>query len=146
VVGKRGWLYDDFFQELERSPVRHAVRFPGYVPDADLPACYGGAQALVLPSLYEGFGLPVLEAMACGTPVVCADRASLPEIAGEAAVLADPEDEQALAAAMARVIEDLPRRRQMQALGLERARRFSWQATAQATLAIYEQVMGPSSR
>ncbi|MGQ9489414.1 MAG: glycosyltransferase family 4 protein [Anaerolineae bacterium] len=80
IVGKRGWLYDDFFARLENSPAKGAVIFPGFVPDADLPAIYAGAQALAFPSEFEGFGLPVLEAMACGTPVVCSNTSSLPEI------------------------------------------------------------------
>ncbi|MGC8781880.1 MAG: glycosyltransferase family 4 protein [Anaerolineae bacterium] len=80
IVGKRGWLYDDFFARLENSPAKQAVIFPGFVPDADLPAIYAGAQALAFPSEFEGFGLPVLEAMACGTPVVCSNTSSLPEI------------------------------------------------------------------
>ncbi len=82
IVGKRGWLYDDFFAQLENSPAKDAVIFPGFVPDADLPAVYAGAQALAFPSEFEGFGLPVLEAMACGTPVVCSNTSSLPEVAG----------------------------------------------------------------
>ncbi|MCX7792128.1 MAG: glycosyltransferase family 4 protein [Chloroflexaceae bacterium] len=80
IVGKRGWLYEDFFARLEGSPAKQAVIFPGFVPDADLPALYAGAQALAFPSEFEGFGLPVLEAMACGTPVVCSNTSSLPEI------------------------------------------------------------------
>ena len=80
IVGKRGWLYDDFFARLEASPAKQAVIFPGFVPDADLPAVYAAAQALAFPSEFEGFGLPVLEAMACGTPVVCSNTSSLPEV------------------------------------------------------------------
>ena len=98
IVGKRGWLYDDFFAQLEQSPAKHAVIFPGWVDDADLPAIYAGAQALALPSVFEGFGLPVLEAMGCGTPVICSNSSSLPEVAGApsagsgqaAALLVDP--------------------------------------------------------
>ncbi len=89
IVGKRGWLYEDFFARLEQSPARNAVLFPGWVDDADLPAIYAGAQALAFPSEFEGFGLPVLEAMACGTPVVCSNTSSLVEIASLPGPLSD---------------------------------------------------------
>ena len=86
IVGKRGWLYDDFIAQWEASPARDAVIFPGWVDDADLPAIYAGAQALAFPSIFEGFGLPILEAMGCGTPVACSNTSSLPEVAGDAAL------------------------------------------------------------
>ena len=140
IVGKRGWLYDDFFAGLEGSPTQEAVIFPGYVPDADLPAIYTGAQALVLPSLYEGFGLPILEAMGCGTPVVCSRTSSLPEVAGDAGILIDPGDSDDLAAGIARVIQDSVLRQELMQRGLSQAARFSWQRTAQETLAVYRQV------
>lgn len=140
IAGKRGWLYDDFFARLERSSARQAVLFPGFVADEDLPALYAGAQTLVLPSLYEGFGLPVLEAMACGTPVICSNSSSLPEIAGAAALLVDPADIAALATALSRVLTDPALREQMAAAGLVQAARFSWGQTAAATLAVYREL------
>ncbi len=144
IVGKQGWLTDDFFAALRRSPVSEKVIFPGFVPDADLPAVYGGAQALVLPSLSEGFGLPVLEAMACHTPVICSDTSSLPEVAGDAALLVDPTDVDALAAAISRVLTDGALNAELRARGEAQAARFSWSRTAEETLAVYRQ-LGDSS-
>ena len=140
IVGKRGWLTDDFFATLEQSPVREHVIFPGFVPDAALPAVYTGAQVLVLPSLSEGFGLPVLEAMACRTPVICSDTSSLPEVAGDAALLVDPTDVDALSSALTRVLTDSALQEQMRARGEAQAARFSWERTAEETLAVYQQL------
>jgi len=137
IVGQRGWLYDDFFAALENSPARQAVIFPGFVPDADLPAVYAGAQALAFPSLFEGFGLPVLEAMACGTPVVCSNTSSLPEVVGEAALLVDPTDVDALADALTRVLRDDALRRELWQKGWAQVQHFTWQETARRTLAVY---------
>ena len=140
VVGKRGWLYGDFFAQLERSPVREAVLFPGYVPDDDLPAIYAGAQALALPSLYEGFGLPVLEGMACGAPVACSDTSSLPEVAGDAALYFDPRDVDAIAEALRRLLSDADLQAQMRQCGFERAGTFSWERVAAETKVVYDDV------
>jgi glycosyltransferase involved in cell wall biosynthesis len=137
VVGGRGWLYDDFFARLERSPAREAVLFPGYVPDADLPPIYAGAQALAFPSLYEGFGLPVLEAMACGAPVVCSNTSSLPEVAGDAALLFDPHDVTAITQALHRLLSDDTLHADLQQRGLDRAATFSWDRVAAETEAVY---------
>ena len=141
VVGARGWLYDDFFRELEKLDVRHDVVFPGYVPGPDLPLLYNGARASATPSVYEGFGLPVLEAMACGTPVVAAQTSSLPEIGGDAALYFDPHDVDAIAAAVRRVWTDRDLRAQMGTAGLQRAALFSWDRAAEETMALYESVM-----
>ena len=142
IVGKRGWLYDAFFAQLEGSPARDAVIFPGFVPDADLPAVYAGAQVLAFPSEFEGFGLPVLEAMACGTPVICSNTSSLPEVAGDAALLIDPLDTNTLTDALERVLQDETLREQMRGRGLTQAGRFSWVRAAEETLAVYQKVMG----
>ncbi len=141
IVGRRGWLFDAFFADLARSPAKDAVLFPGFVPDADLPAVYAGAQVMAFPSEFEGFGLPVLEAMACGAPVVCSNTSSLPEVAGDAALLVDPLDVNILADALARVLQDAPLREQMRARGLLQAARFSWSRAAEETLAVYRQVL-----
>ena len=141
VVGRRGWLYGDFFARLERSPARDAVRFPGYVPDEDLPAIYAGAQALVFPSLYEGFGLPVLEAMACGTPVAASRGSSIPEVGGEAALYFDPLDVEEMTEAIRRLLRDPALQRAMRERGLAQARKFSWARAAAETLAVYRAVL-----
>lgn len=140
IVGKRGWLYDDFFARLENSPAKGAVIFPGFVPDADLPAVYAGAQALAFPSEFEGFGLPVLEAMACGAPVVCSNTSSLPEVTGSAALLVDPLDVDALTDALRCVLADPALAADLRARGLAQAARFSWERAAAETLAVYHQV------
>jgi glycosyltransferase involved in cell wall biosynthesis len=138
IVGRRGWLYGDFFARLEQSPVKHAVLFPGYVADEDLPAIYAGAQALVFPSLCEGFGLPVLEAMACGTPVVSSNTSSIPEAGGEAALYFDPTDTAEITSATRRLLREADLQDSLRARGLAQAARFSWSLAAAATEAVYD--------
>jgi glycosyltransferase involved in cell wall biosynthesis len=140
IVGRRGWLYDDFFAALERSPARDAIIFPGYVPDEDLPAIYAGAQVSVFPSLYEGFGLPVLEAMACGAPVVTSRASSLPEAGGDAALYCDPTDVEEMTAVILRVLQNVDLQAEMRMRGVEQAARFSWQRAAEETTAVYRGV------
>jgi glycosyltransferase involved in cell wall biosynthesis len=142
VAGKRGWLYGDFFAELEASPVREEVFLPGYVPDEDLPALYAGAQALVWPSLYEGFGLPVLEAMACGTPVACSGTSSLPEVGGEAALYFDPASTEHVTETLRRLLGDPDLRAELVGRGFEQAARFSWDRVAAETEAVYQALIG----
>ncbi len=141
IVGPKGWLYDDFFRRLEQLQVRDAIHFPGYVPLADLAALYGAARLAVMASVYEGFGLPVLEAMACGTPVVCSAASSLPEIGGDAARYFDPLSVEQMAAAIRTVWTDPDLRLTMRQQGLSRAFRFSWQRAAQETLAVYDRTL-----
>ncbi len=141
IVGKKGWLYEDFFRRLESSPAKDSVILPGFVPDEDLPAVYAGAQALALPSLYEGFGLPVLEAMACGTPVVTSSAGSLPEIGGDAALYVPPEDVKALTEALAAVLGDPGKAAEMRSKGLMQSSRFSWARTAEETLKVYRTLL-----
>jgi glycosyltransferase involved in cell wall biosynthesis len=140
IVGKKGWLYQDFFRRLRDLGLKGQVIFPGYVPDDDLPAIYSAAQVFAFPSLYEGFGLPVLEAMACGTPVVCSNTSSLPEVAGQAALTIDPRRPQELAQALQRVLEDAALRAELKGKGLAQAARFSWERAARETLRVYESV------
>jgi glycosyltransferase involved in cell wall biosynthesis len=144
IVGKKGWLYEDFFARLEQSPARHAVIFPGWVADDDLPALYAGAGAVAFPSEYEGFGLPVLEGMACGAPVVCSNTSSLPEIAGDAALLVDPVDTAAITSALRRILREPELAAELRRRGHAQAGRFSWDATAIQTVAVYERLCGQS--
>jgi glycosyltransferase involved in cell wall biosynthesis len=132
VAGGRGWLYEDIFAEAEIHGDR--VRILGFVDEADLPALYRNATLFTFPSLYEGFGLPVLEAMACGTPVVCSNVSSLPEVAGDAALLVDPRDTGSIAEAMARVLQDADLQRDMVARGRSQAARFTWKRSARQLL------------
>ena len=136
IAGGRGWLYEDILAEAEKHGDR--VRILGFVDEADLPALYRHAALFAFPSLYEGFGLPVLEAMACGVPVVCSDASSLPEVAGDAALLVHPLDTGALAQALARVLEDTDLRREMIAKGLAQATRFTWEQAARQLLAAFD--------
>jgi len=142
VAGKRGWLYRSIFEAVERLGLRDDVIFTGYVPAEDLPALYAMADLFAFPSLYEGFGLPVLEAMACGTPVLTARTGSLPEVAGEAAWYVDPLDVEALADGMARILTDPGTRADLVDRGLLQAKRFTWAKTAAATLDIYRRTLG----
>ncbi|MCS7283010.1 MAG: glycosyltransferase family 1 protein [Anaerolineae bacterium] len=142
VVGSRGWLYEDVFARVEALGLEFSVRFLEDVPDGDLPALYSGATLLAMPSFYEGFGLPALEAMACGTPVVLSNRGSLPEIAGGAAVVVNPDSPEDIAAGIAQVLEDPALRETLRARGLARAAQFTWEETARRTLQIYLQVTG----
>jgi len=123
---------------IEHSPSRDRIVLLGQVPEDSLPAIYSAAAVFCFPSLYEGFGLPVLEAMACGTLVVCSNTSSLPEVAGNAAVLIDPADPGSLAQAVHALLEDDARRRALSAAGLARAREFTWERTARLTLAAYQ--------
>jgi alpha-1,3-rhamnosyl/mannosyltransferase len=118
------------------------VIFAGPVAEEDLPALYSGATLFVFPSLYEGFGLPVLEAMACGTPVVCSNVSSLPEVAGDAARLADPLDVDALATTISQALASEELRQAMLRRGMELAAKFSWEQTARETLAVYDRAIG----
>jgi glycosyltransferase involved in cell wall biosynthesis len=138
IAGKRGWLDDEVFRAAQRDGPNESVKFIGYVPEEDLPALYSGAMCFVYPSYFEGFGLPVLEAMQCGAPVIAGNQTSLPEVAGDAALLFDPFDTKALGEAIARVIDHPDYRAELRARGLKRAAEFSWIATARLTLKAYE--------
>jgi glycosyltransferase involved in cell wall biosynthesis len=138
IGGQPGWLYDGIYRQAEREDVAGRVLFPGFIADEDLPALYSLAEVFVFPSLYEGFGIPVLEAMACGTPVVTSNNSSLPEASGSAALMVDATDSAGLAGAIAKVLNDAELRRRMIAAGNEQASRFTWQRSAQALLKAYE--------
>jgi glycosyltransferase involved in cell wall biosynthesis len=141
LVGRRAWLYKNIFHEAHRSRYAGDVILTDYVPEADLPGLYSGALAFVYPSIFEGFGLPVLEAMACGAPVITSNSSSLPEVVGDAGLMVDPFDEEALEKAMLRVVEDVHLRAQLSAQSVRQAAKFSWRQTAELTLAVYQEVM-----
>jgi glycosyltransferase involved in cell wall biosynthesis len=139
LAGRAGWMAAPIAARARELSDR--VRWLEYVPDEDLAGLYSGAQALVFPSLFEGFGFPVLEAMACGTPVICSNTSSLPEVAGQAALLVDPQDGQALLRAMLRVQAEPALRAELAERGLSRVRQFSWRRAAEATLAVLEEAV-----
>jgi glycosyltransferase involved in cell wall biosynthesis len=142
LVGKRAWLYEETLRAVAACGIAAQTIFTGYVPESDLPALYTGALCFVYPSYFEGFGLPPLEAMSCGTPVITGDRTSLPEVVGDAGLLVNPFDTQALAQALARLIDDESLRATLGNRGLRRAAQFNWRDNARQTLAVYEQVTG----
>jgi glycosyltransferase involved in cell wall biosynthesis len=140
LAGQKGWLYESLMNEVCQQGLGDRVILTGYVSDACLAPLLSGALGFVLPSLYEGFGLPVLEAMACGTPVICSNVASLPEVAGDAALLVDPLDTEALAAAMGRILTQDGLRRQLVDRGFRQIQKFSWRRCAQEALQVLEDV------
>jgi glycosyltransferase involved in cell wall biosynthesis len=142
LVGQQHWGYQGILASVQEKNLADQVIFTGYVLDEDMPALYSAADLFVYPSLYEGFGLPILEAMACGTPVVTSNTSSLPEIAGQAALMVDPYDTQAIAEAISIVLLDQNLRRTLCAKGSEQASRFSWTETAKRTLCVYQDVVG----
>ena len=146
IVGKCAWLYDETLRALEQTGVEDSVVLTGYVPEPDLPALYSGALCFIYPSYFEGFGLPPLEAMKCGAPVIVGNATSLPEVVGEAALKVDPFDVSAIAAAMDQLINNSELRAELRVKGLARAKMFDWNDTAQRTLAVYEQVHRESYR
>ncbi|GHA32557.1 glycosyltransferase WbpY [Devosia pacifica] len=141
LAGYSGWNNEAIVARLDRAKAAGWARHLGFVAENDLPALFAGARAFAFPSHYEGFGLPVLEAMASGAPVVTADVASLPEVAGDAAALCEPTDIEALAAALHRALEDEAWRAGAREKGLAQAARFSWQQCANDTVSIYKQAM-----
>lgn len=143
VAGGKGWYYDQIFAEVERLGLAGDVIFPGYVMQEELPWWYNAADLFVYPSRFEGFGLPVLEAMACGIPVVTTNAASLPEVAGDAALFVSPDDETQLVEAMRCALSDQTFREEMTAKGLARAATFTWERTARQTRDTYERALIP---
>ena len=137
VAGKTGWLTDPIFARIGELGLQDRVLFTGYVPDEDLPTLLSAASVLVMPSKYEGFGLPVLEAMACGTPVIASNASSLPEVGGDAALYAPPDDPSAWAELISRVLKDAALRASMREKGLRQAAKFRWDIAARQTAEVY---------
>jgi glycosyltransferase involved in cell wall biosynthesis len=138
LAGKRGWLDNETFRAAQRHALGRDILLTGYVPEQDLVGLYSGAICFVYPSYFEGFGLPVVEAMQCGVPVIAGNRTSLPEVVGDAGLLFDPFDTQALVTALIQVIDDSEYRAALRAKGLEQAKNFNWKRTAQLTLNTYQ--------
>jgi len=141
LVGKKGWLSDETFNAKELSGLGDRVRFTGFVPDEDLPPLYSAAKIFVYPSFFEGFGLPPLEAMQCGTPVITGNRTSLPEVVGDAGLQVDPFQIDAIADAIEKVLSDEKLSSELSERGLKRAEKFSWGSTARQTLAVFERIV-----
>ncbi|MBP9501666.1 MAG: glycosyltransferase family 4 protein [Candidatus Promineofilum sp.] len=150
IAGGRGWMSEEMPAEIERQGLGGRVHLAGFIDDADLPALYSAADLLAFPSLYEGFGLPLLEAMACGTPVISSDASSLPEVArhgeSEAAMLISPHDESAWSAGMIRLLGDPELRGRLIAAGFDQVKRFSWEAAARQLAALYRTLLSPDPR
>lgn len=140
VAGPMGWQYKDVFDKVKALGLNDRVQFIGPVPSSELPALYSGSSAFVFPSIYEGFGIPVLEAMACGAPVVASNTSSLPEVAGDAAVMVDPYKTNEIADAIYDLISNPEKAELFKKKGFERVRLFSWKKTAEDTLRIYREV------
>lgn len=137
IVGKKGWKYKGVFKTIRELKLGDNVVFTGYVPDADLPIFYNSAEVFMYPCLYEGFGIPILEAMACGCPVITSNISSMPEVAGNAAILVNPESVEEIKQAMKRVISDSKLRADMIRKGMINVKRFNWEKTARETLEVY---------
>jgi glycosyltransferase involved in cell wall biosynthesis len=142
IVGKKGWLYEEILAAPEKFEIKDRVKFLDFVPDSDLKEMYRQAACFILPSLYEGFGLPVLEAMQYGCPVITSNVSSLPEAGGDAALYVNPEDVEDIAKKIKKVISDSDFRKDMITKGKKQVEKFSWKDSAEKTLAILEEVAG----
>jgi glycosyltransferase involved in cell wall biosynthesis len=140
IAGKTGWLAEPIYQAPQKFGVQSRVKFLGHVPNEDLPGLYGGAQALVFPSLYEGFGLPVLEAMACGSAVLTSSSTSLPEVGGEAALYVDPLEVGSIKRGIEAIVINEQLRHRLLAEGIKQVQKFSWQRAARETLGVLKKV------
>ncbi|MCM8772721.1 MAG: glycosyltransferase family 4 protein [Candidatus Omnitrophica bacterium] len=141
IVGKKSWLFSEIFEEIRNSNFSKKIILTGYVPENELVYLYNYAEIFVYPSLYEGFGLPVLESMACGTPVITSNRTSLPEIAGDAALFVDPENENEIEKAIIEIIENKKLKEELIKKGNERIKLFSWKETAKKTIETYKSIL-----
>ncbi len=146
LVGMTGWVISDLFKDIASSDIKDNILITGYVPNAELAPLYTGAEFFAFPSLYEGFGLPVLEAMQCGCPVITSNSSSIPEVAGDAAIMVDPEDIRGLAASMEKVLKNRAFRDSLANKGLKRSKLFSWEKSARTLLQSIESLQQEGSR
>ncbi len=142
IGGGKGWLYDEIFAKVQQLKLENDVLFPGFIDDSDLPALYSAADIFAYPSLYEGFGLPILEALACGTPVLTANNSCLPEAGGPGARYVDAEDVSSIAAALVELTTDRALHTQLRQAGRQHAAQFTWPRSAAQLLGAYEKVLG----
>jgi glycosyltransferase involved in cell wall biosynthesis len=140
IVGKRAWLFEDTIRAAAVSSANDKILFTGYVPESDLAALYTGALCFAYPSFFEGFGIPLLEAMRCGAPTITSDRTCFPEVVGDASLMIDPFDEHSIADGLWRIISDAALREQLRSRGFVQSSLFDWRQTARLTLGVYEQV------
>jgi glycosyltransferase involved in cell wall biosynthesis len=140
IAGSKGWLYEEIFEEVSKLSLEKYVIFTGYIPDEELLHLYNSAALMVYPSIYEGFGLPVLEAMACGCPVIASNTSSLPEVCGDAALLVNPLDAEGLSESICKALEDNAFRNRMAVRGFQRIKSFSWSKAANETLQLYKEL------
>lgn len=141
LSGKKGWYYEGLFSLVKKLKLEDRVVFSGYVAEEDFPAMYSAAELFVYPSLYEGFGFPPLEAMACGTPVISSNTSSIPEVVGDAGISLAPKDEEKWASVIVKVIKDKNLREALSVAGLKQAKKFSWEKTAKETIEVYKEVL-----
>jgi glycosyltransferase involved in cell wall biosynthesis len=141
IAGQHGWLVDDLLNQISKSPAADRIKLTGYLSDEALRALYSTCRCFIYPSTYEGFGLPPLEAMACGAPVIASRIASIVEVCGDAALLIEPKSVDALTKAISDLLGDEDARRRLSSAGLRRAGEFSWQRTAQLTRAVYDEAI-----
>ena len=141
LCGGRGWLDSEVFNLARELRMEEQIRFTGYIEDADLPALYSSAKVFIYPSIYEGFGLPPLEAMACGAPVISSNASSLPEVVGEAGLMHDPGDYRALTHCIVKLFDDPAMQEYYRRAGMKQASRYSWERAARETQAVYDEVI-----
>ncbi len=141
ITGKKGWYFEGLFKLVDELELNDKIIFTGYVEEGDLAALYSGAKVFVFPSLYEGFGLPPLEAASCGVPVISSNTSSLPEVVGKAGILLPPKDERLWAKNIVKVLKDVPLAKTLSEMGLRQAKKFSWEETARKTIEVYREMI-----
>jgi len=141
ITGKKGWHFDSLFELVTQLGLEKYIIFTGYIEDNEAPYLYSGASVYAFPSIYEGFGLPPLEAMSCGTPVVASDTSSIPEVVGNAGILLDPKDTESWVKALVRLLRNVDEQKRYSDKSLKQAQNFSWRKTAQATVDVYEELL-----